>query len=124
MKIKKETIDFEIHFFENLVKRNPNYVHALIPLAQNYTQKGLYGKGLQIDQRLASLCPKDPVIHYNLACSYALVGGKKEAMTVLRQAIELGYRDFNFIKKDKDLKSLHQDPEFQALVGLDEKREK
>jgi len=114
--MKTDALDFDIDFFENLVKQNPNYVQALIPLAQGYTEKGLYRKGLQIDKRLSVLCPKDPVIHYNCACSYALVGQKDEAFTMLRRAIQMGYRDFDHLKKDADLKSLHHDPRFETLM--------
>ncbi len=108
--------DFEIEFFENIIKRTPNYIHALIPLAENYTRKGFYEKGLQIDRRLAKLCPEDPIIHYNLACSLALMGHKEKALKALRKSIRLGYRDFEHMKTDKDLKILHQDSAFQALM--------
>ncbi len=111
-----KSIDFEISFFEPLVKDNPNFVDALIPLAEAYTKKGLYEKGLQVDKRLAKLRSDDPIVHYNLACSYALLGKKKEAFSTLIQAIKLGYSDFNHLRKDPDLKILHDDRRFQKLV--------
>jgi tetratricopeptide (TPR) repeat protein len=107
----------EIVFFERLLKKNPDYVHALISLAEAYTAKGLYRKGLQVDKRLAKLCPRDPIVYYNLACSYALVGQKEFALSALRRAIRMGYRDFNYLRKDPDLKSLHGDPRFKTLVS-------
>ena len=113
---KKEEIDFEIAFYEGVVKDSPDYVEALIPLAEAYTRKGLIEKGLGIDKRLSRLCKKDPVVHYNLACSLALAGKKKDAIKTLRRAIDLGYLDFNHLKKDADLKSLQDDPEFQRLT--------
>lgn len=114
MSLGKE--DFEISFFERLVKDNPNYVDALIPLAELYTRKGLYEKGLKIDKRLARLRKHDPIVHYNFACSLSLIGKKDEAFEVLEKAIELGYSDFEHLKKDSDLKSLRDDPRFQSLV--------
>ena len=115
--MKRETQDFEISFFERLVKDNPNYVDALIPLAEAYTKAGLYDKGLQIDQKLAKLCKDDPVIHYNLACSFALVGEKDEAFQALEKAIGFGYSDFEHLKRDSDLKILRDDPRFQLLIS-------
>lgn len=114
--MKSSNADFEIRFFEGLIKRSPDYVHALIPLAESYSRKGLFEKGLQIDRHLAKLCPKDPIVHYNLACSFGLVGHKEDALKVLKESIRLGYTDFEHMKKDKDLKILHEDPEFQALM--------
>lgn len=112
---KDEALDFEIVFFEGLVKKSPNYEDALIPLAEAYTRKGLYEKGLAIDQRLARLRKDDPVVHYNLACSFALVGKKDEAFQALERSIQLGYNDFEHLKKDSDLKSLRTDERFQIL---------
>ena len=114
-KKRDPALDFEIQFYEGIVKRSPQYIEALIPLAEAYTRKGLYKKGLEIDKCLASLCGDDPVVFYNLACSRALVGHKKEALAALKRAIELGYRDFAHLLKDPDLKSLHQELDFKKL---------
>ena len=40
VKVMKEQLDFEISFFERLVKKDPDFVDALIPLAEAYTRKG------------------------------------------------------------------------------------
>lgn len=113
----QETPDFEISFFEGLVQKNPMYVEALIPLAEAYTKRGLYEKGLRIDKRLARLRKHDPVVRYNLACSFALVGKKEEAFLTLKRAVKLGYNEFEYLKKDPDLKSLRGDPRFQSLLS-------
>ena len=114
-KEKREGADFEIRFFEGVLERRPDYIDALIPLAEAYTRKGLYKKGLEIDKRLSILCKKDPVIYYNLACSFALVGKKMEAINSLKKAIALGYDDFVHLRKDADLKFLHGSPAFEKL---------
>ncbi|PIQ85453.1 MAG: hypothetical protein COV74_08160 [Candidatus Omnitrophica bacterium CG11_big_fil_rev_8_21_14_0_20_45_26] len=115
--IFKKNIEFETAFFEAIVKDRPQYVDALIPLAEAYTRQGLHDKGLTIDKRLAKLRKEDPIVHYNLACSYALTGRKKEALSALSRSIRLGYRDFNHIRSDKDLKILHNEPRFKKLVS-------
>ena len=117
-KTLQNDLDFEIVFFERLVADNPRFVEALIPLAEVYTKKGFYDKGLQIDKRLSTLCKNDPIVHYNLACSHALTGNKEEAFIALFKAIKLGYSDFNHLRKDSDLKSLRNDPRFKKLVSL------
>ena len=114
----KEQADFEISFFERLVKKHPHFVDALIPLAEAYTRKGFHKKALQMDERLGKLRPRDPVVHYNLACSFALVGRKEEALVTLEHAISLGWDNFEHLKKDADLKGLHDDPRFQSLLAL------
>ncbi len=116
--ILKNEVDFEISFFTRLVKSRPRYVHALIPLAEAYTKKGFYEKGLQIDKRLSKLCKDDPLVHYNLACSYALTGQNEDAFSALFTAIKLGYSDFKHLGHDPDLKSLKTDPRFKKLLAL------
>ncbi|HLD50067.1 MAG TPA: hypothetical protein VJC08_02600 [bacterium] len=116
-KKKSAAADFEIQFYEGIIKSSPHYIEALIPLAEAYTRKGLYRKGLEIDKRLAALCGDDPVVFYNLACSRALVGHNKEAMAALKQAVKLGYRDFNHLLKDPDLKSLNANPAFKKWLS-------
>ena len=114
---------YELLFFESLARKNPDFVDALVPLAELYTKQGLYAKGLEIDERLAKLRNTDPIVQYNLACSLALVGRSDEAVRSLKHAIHLGYSDLDYMRRDQDLKSLYNDPTFQKLLreGSEEK---
>jgi tetratricopeptide (TPR) repeat protein len=49
---------------------------------------------------------------------YALQGKKQKALSVLRQAIDQGWRRlwWYYLKQDPTLESLHDEPEFQAMV--------
>lgn len=118
MSVQKNEIEFEIQFFEKLVSENPNFVDALIPLAEAYTRKGLHKKGLAIDKRLVRLRKDDPYVYYNLACSYALLGEKDKAINSLSRSVRLGYDDVHHMKKDQDLRILHDDPRFKRLVDI------
>jgi len=109
--------DFEISFLEGVLKHRPNYIDALAPLAEAYTLRGLFKKGLEIDKRLACLCKDDPVVYYNLACSYVLSGYTAKALTVLKRAVKLGFSDLTHLKKDPDLKSLHDYLPFQKWLA-------
>jgi Flp pilus assembly protein TadD len=113
---ENQELAFEISFYEGILAEDADFVDALIPLAEAYTRAGLHEKGLEADRRLATLCPKNPTVHYNLACSYALTGHPDEALATLEHAIELGYRDADFMLKDKDLVSLHDDERFARLI--------
>ena len=85
-------------------------------LGNNYTLRGDYRRGLEIDLRLSALRPADPIVQYNLACSYSLLGSPNEAVASLEEAISLGYRDFEFMRKDRDLDPIRKDVRFQRLV--------
>lgn len=109
--------DFEISFLEGVLKHRPNYIDALAPLAEAYTLRGLFEKGLEIDKRLAYLCKDDPVVYYNLACSYVLSGYTAKALTALKRAVKLGFSDLAHLKKDPDLKPLRDYAPFQKWLA-------
>lgn len=115
-------LDFEIAFFGGILERHANFVDVLRVQGNNLTLKGRYAEGLQIDKRLAKLRPGDPLVHYNLACSYALLNRTEQAIKTLRHAVELGYRDFRYLREDRDLDSIRHDPRFRQLLREYENR--
>ncbi len=50
---------------------------------------------------------------------YTLQGDKQKALSALRRAIDEGWRNFwwYYLKHDPNLESLHDEPEFQAMVA-------
>jgi tetratricopeptide (TPR) repeat protein len=119
---EQNQLDFEIEFFAGILERNPYYIDVLRVQGNNLTLKGRYAEGLQIDKRLVTLRPSDALAHYNLACSYALLKKPDLALKTLRRAIELGYRDFRYMREDRDLDSLRHDPRFRQLIREFENR--
>ena len=108
-------LDVEIGFLEGLVNRAPQYVEALQLLGDGYTRRGKFVEGLQVDEHLSKLRPNDPVVLYNLACSYALTRRYEHAVSALLRAIESGYHDFRWLLKDPDLKALRRDRLFKKV---------
>jgi len=108
-------LDVKIGFMEGLVKRDPDYVEALQLLGDHYTQRGRYAEGLKVDERLAELEPGSSLVFYNLACSYSLTEQFERAAQALEKALQLGYRDFNWLARDPDLRKLRQQPVYRSL---------
>jgi tetratricopeptide (TPR) repeat protein len=113
---EQSQLDFEIEFFGRILERHGNFVDVLRVQGNNLTLKGRFAEGLQIDKRLVALRPADPLAHYNLACSYALLKRPEQALKTLRRAVELGYRDFRYMRQDRDLDSIRHDPRFRQLL--------
>ncbi len=57
---------------------------------------------------------------YNLACAHALDGRKGDALDALQRSIEAGYTGAGHMRRDPDLASLRDEPEFDRLAGLAE----
>jgi tetratricopeptide (TPR) repeat protein len=109
-------LDFELAFFGSILDRHPSYLEMLRTHAKNLSLVKRYVESMQIDRRIIQLAPSDPLAHYNLACSYALLKQTDTALSTLRRAVELGYRDFEFMRQDRDLDSIRKDPRFRQLL--------
>lgn len=123
-KNQNNDIDFEIAFYENILKESPDFIEALLALADLYTKKGLYLEGLHLDEKLSRLRPQDATIFYNLACSYSLLNNPYAALIAIKKAIELGYDEFTHLYNDPDLANLLADAEFQKYLKDAQKKRK
>ncbi len=109
-------VEFEIGLCEALLRDDPNRIAALAAVGHVYTRAGEHDKALAIDRRLAKLLPKDPIAHYNLACSLSNLEAIDEALEELKRSIDLGYTDHQFMVKDPDLENARQDERFRDLI--------
>ncbi len=117
-KQKKDSADLrlQIVFLEAVRRRCPDDIPAIKALAELYTENGQHTEGLDLDLELSRVCPAEPLVWYNLACSHAVLGQKDEALRALTQAVDLGYRDFSWMRRDQDLESLRSDRRFRDLL--------
>lgn len=109
-------LDFAVEFYQSILDHAPNNVDVLRCQGELLARNGLIWQTLEIDRRLARLVPRDNVVHYNLACSLTLNGLLPEALQALRQALQLGYDDWDQIHADPDLHDLRKLDEFLILI--------
>ncbi len=114
---QNDDLDFQIAFYEGILEKSQDFLQALMALGDLYTKKGLYEKGLNVDQKLAEIRPKDPLVLYNLACSYSLLGQVDLAYQAMKRALACGYNDFEYLLQDKDLANLLADKRFQQVLA-------
>lgn len=114
---QKKDDEFVVWFLEGVLENYPDYVECLMYLGNAYTSMGMYEKGLELDLRLSKLKPYDPMVHYNLACSYSLTDKIQRALAALSNAIKLGYDELKHLKNDPDLDNLRSEEEYKSLVN-------
>lgn len=114
---RKETreLDVKIEFLEGIVRRDGEYIEALQLLGDHYTERGKLIESLSVDERLSRLEPRNPLVFYNLACSYSLTGRVHRAAMALEQALSLGYCDFKWLARDPDLRKLREHALFRQI---------
>ncbi len=115
-KSKSSDPAFETSFFESVLRRNPDFTDVVELLGGLYTKQGRIADGLRMDRRLVRLQPRNPTAHYNLACSLALSKRKGDALRILKQAVDLGYDDYEWLSQDPDLDALQSHPGFKKLL--------
>src|SRR5579863_653243 len=111
---QQRELDVRIGFMEGVVRRDPAYIEALQLLGDDYTRRGKFVAGLKVDEQLSHLRPADPMVRYNLACSYSLTGNFNQAAAA-EHALDLGYRDFKWLARDPDLSDLRLHPLYKNI---------
>ncbi len=91
-------------------------VRARILLAGCFAGLGRQEEAIVELQNVLASSPDDAHTLYNAACTYALLGRKKEAIGTIKKALENGYWHLDMIARDADFKILHDEPEFQAIL--------
>jgi len=108
-----------VRHLRRLVRQYPTRLRPRNYLAYIYKKEKKYAKAARL---LREAVPHQPSgqkrarAALNVACFWALAGQADEAFTYLRQAEKNGYRNLSALKAEKDLKPLHSDPRFKAMV--------
>lgn len=93
---------------------------------------GRYERGLEIIEAYLGRWPEATHMHYNRACAFARLGRREAAASALLEAVELGFRDFETMRRDPDLETMRDHEVFSAILearervdrtGMDERLE-
>ena len=101
--------------FENHLKQVPEDARARVLLGADYADLGRSEDALRELNLAVTLRANEASILYNAACLYCSLGRKAEAMETLKKAWEAGFKDASWARRDPDLVTLHDDPEFDRL---------
>ncbi|MEO8577188.1 MAG: protein kinase [Gemmatimonadales bacterium] len=66
-------------------------------------------RGIQVD-------PDDPMLLYNVCCTYAQLGMTNESLEALEHAVEKGWGDKAWLEHDSDLDSIRDMPRYKAIL--------
>jgi serine/threonine protein kinase/tetratricopeptide (TPR) repeat protein len=106
-----------IQSLEKQLELVPDDLRARILLASTYAYLGRQSDAIRELDKAVTLRPNDPNTLYNAACTYGLLGLKSEALDHLKRAQQCGYANMDWAARDSDLACLHDDPEFQKMIG-------
>ncbi|HEX6575823.1 MAG TPA: protein kinase, partial [Gemmatimonadaceae bacterium] len=105
-----------VKLIEARLQLDPDDVRAANLGAAVYAGIGNRDRALELASRSLAIDPDDPMLLYNVACSYLKFDDMhEEAMSVLERAIDKGFGHKEWIDHDPDLDSLRDHPRFKAL---------
>ncbi|MBI3005490.1 MAG: protein kinase [Ignavibacteriales bacterium] len=111
-----EALKSAVEMFPRYLSLHPDDARAHIFFATTLVRLGRMDEAKVKASRAIELSPNDPLMFYNVACFYANVGDKSLALQSLKNAITSGYGFFEWIKRDPDLDSLRNEPEYIEMM--------
>ncbi|HEV7558216.1 MAG TPA: hypothetical protein VGO00_22260, partial [Kofleriaceae bacterium] len=105
-----------IHRVERQLRLWPSDARALALGAAEIVHDGEAERALEWAQRAVAAAPDDPGVWYNVACVYAGLHMKEEALVWLAKTFSLGMGAREWVERDPDFDFVRDDPRFQALV--------
>jgi tetratricopeptide (TPR) repeat protein len=104
--------------FIEAVRRDPDNAYYRSLLAGALIQGGEREAGIEQAERAAAQALDDGRVHYNVACAFAGAGLPERAIAELKEGIRnVPTYVADWPRRDPDLASLHDHPEFVRLFG-------
>jgi predicted Zn-dependent protease len=104
------------------VRRHPDDTYARSLLAAQLVLSGEMAAGVAQAERTLEISPHDGRLRYNAACTFARAGMAERAIAELKEGVrQVPSYISDWPRRDPDLASLHDHPEFIAMFGKAEK---
>jgi tetratricopeptide (TPR) repeat protein len=95
---------------------NPEDTRALILAATVNANLDRQERAVEFAERAIAVDRDDPMLLYNVACTFAVIGKGDEALDALEHAVEKGWGDRAWIEHDSDLDSIRESPRYKSLM--------
>ena len=101
--------------FEKAKELSPTSSIPVLGLAQLYLAQGGAAQAVGLLKKRPA--GQDPVDLFWLASAYSAHGERDKALSTMKKAFDVGFRDFAAIDASPNLATLHSDPRFERLIG-------
>jgi tetratricopeptide (TPR) repeat protein len=95
---------------------DPDDSRALIIGAAANASLGESEIAAEYAERALRVDPDDPMLLYNVACTYGVLGRTNECLDALESAVSKGWGDRAWLEHDSDLDSIRGQPRYLALI--------
>ena len=106
----------QIRLVEQQLELTPDDARACIFAAISHSVIHEPDKSMQYAERALTIDPDDPMLLYNVACTYAQLDKREDALACLERAVDKGFGHKEWIEHDPDLNTIRDMPRFQAIA--------
>ncbi|MGK2961470.1 MAG: protein kinase domain-containing protein [Gemmatimonadaceae bacterium] len=106
----------QIRLVNEHLELNPDDPRACILGAVAYAALKDEERSVFFAGRAIAADPDDPMLLYNVACTYTQLGRIDDALAALEQAVDRGFGDKGWMEHDSDLDPLRETSRYQAIV--------
>jgi tetratricopeptide (TPR) repeat protein len=107
--------DEAVENYEKALELKVGHVDATTNLSLVFVEFGRYDEAIEGLESLLVSNPDDPLVRYNLACIYSRSDRVDQALHWLKEAVALGFDDWETLATDPDLARLRSAPGFISL---------
>ncbi len=101
---------------EEHLERHPDDSRACIMAANAYANLQDADRSAHFAARAIAMDPEDPMLLYNVACLYGVLGRADDCLTALEQAVNKGWGDKAWLEHDSDFDTVRNQPRYLALI--------
>ena len=106
----------QVKLVEQHLELNPDDARACILGASSSANIKDAERAAQYAERAIAVDPEDPMLLYNVACMYGVLGRIEDCLNALEQAVSKGWGDKSWLEHDSDLNSIRTLPRYQAII--------
>ncbi|MCC9606840.1 tetratricopeptide repeat protein [Blastopirellula sp. JC732] len=110
--------DKAIECLRQVCDDDPADIHVWLALGWSYKRLGRLDLAIEALEEAMCQDPAQPIIHYNLACYWALAKNIRLSLEYLAQACEINSSFRELVGNEPDFDAIRNDPEFIGLLNL------
>jgi serine/threonine protein kinase/Tfp pilus assembly protein PilF len=112
----KKTLETVIHLVPNYLMQHPEDTYRRMAYAVTLAKLGNFDEAKKEGEKAIELSPNDPIMMYYGACLYARLDEKQRAVELIRDAVNNGYENYEWIKRDPDFENIRTEPGYIELL--------
>jgi serine/threonine protein kinase/Flp pilus assembly protein TadD len=116
MEKRKNLISIMLTVYPEYLKKHPDDSYMLMTYAVTLAEVDRKEEAKVAGEKALKYNPKDAVMMYYGACLYARLDERRHAVELLKKAVENGYENFEWIKRDPDFENIRKEPGYIELV--------